>query len=245
MKLIILNPDSTGMTEEMIQARVDRMKSAARPGTEISMEYQKKTKICVDSALDEAVTSLELIEKAVQAQKDGYDAIGLYCAGDPAIDAIREAVSIPVVGGGQASLQLAIGLGYKFSWITSSKNKAPSDKLIRCSGIDYSRLASIRNVVVDIATAKDLNRQRMVDCLVECGTKCMQDGAHVLILGCLVFAGMGKEVSKQLGIPVVDPAFSIVAMAELLCAAGLSQSKQTYPAPEQQKRSWTGGELFF
>ena len=114
MKLKVLNPDNTGLTKEMIALREKRMKQIARPDTQIDMEVQEKTKICVDSALDVAVTSLELIEKAVQAEKDGYDVIGLYCSGDPAMDAIREAVSIPVIGAGQSSLQIAVGLGSGF-----------------------------------------------------------------------------------------------------------------------------------
>ncbi len=243
MRLKVLNPDNTGLTEEMIREREDRMKSVARPGTEISMECQSKTQVCVDSALDVAVTSLELVEKAIRAEKDGYDAVGLYCAGDPAIDAIREAVSIPVVGGGQSSLQIAIGLGYRFSWITSSESKVSADYFIRKSGVDYTRLASIRSVAVDIASARNMDRRAVLDRLTECGRKCIEDGAHVLVLGCLVFAGMGGEASRRLGIPVVDPAFSIVTMAELLCCSGLSHSKLTYPIPNRQKRSWKGGEL--
>lgn len=179
MKLKVLNPDNTGLTKEMIALREKRMKQIARPDTQIDMEVQKKTKICVDSALDVAVTSLELIEKAVQAEKDGYDVIGLYCSGDPAMDAIREAVSIPVIGAGQSSLQIAVGLGQRFSWITS----ADSD--------------------------------------------------------------VGPEVSKRLGIPVVDPAYAIVSMAELLYSTGLTHSKRTWPSPGRQTRSWQGGEFFF
>lgn len=245
MRLKVLNPDNTGLTPEMIKLREDRMKAIARPDTEVSMEVQTKTKICVDCALDVAVTSLELIEKAVQAQKDGYDVIGLYCSGDPAIDAIREAVSIPVIGAGQSSIQIAMGLGMKFSWITSAESTVSADRFIRRSGVDYTRLASIRNVVIDIATAGSQNRNKVLDRLEACGRKCMEDGAHVLILGCLVFAGMGPELGKRLGIPVIDPAYAIVSMAELLHFSGLSHSKVCYPAPAPQTRSWMGGEFIF
>lgn len=243
MKLKVLNPDNTGLTPEMIKLREDRMKSVAREDTIISMEVQTKTKICVDCALDEAVTALELIEKAVQAQKDGYDVIGLYCSGDPAIDAIREAVSIPVIGAGQTSIQIAMGLGGKFSWITSADSTVAADGYVRRSGVDYSRLASIRKVPVDIATAGGADQEALIERLVECGKQCIEDGAHVIILGCLVFAGMGPKVSERLGIPIIDPAYAIVSMAELLHYTGLSHSKLCYPNPAKQVRSWTGGEL--
>ena len=171
--------------------------------------------------------------------------IGLYCSGDPAMDAIREAVSIPVIGAGQSSLQIAVGLGQRFSWITSADSDVGPDRTIRRSGIDYSRLASIRSVKVDIATAGSQDQEAMLERIVECGRQCMEDGAHVLILGCLVFAGMGPEVSKRLGIPVVDPAYAVVSIAELLYSTGLTHSKRTWPSPDSQTRSWQGGEFFF
>lgn len=245
MKLKVLNPDNTGLTPEMIRLREERMKSVARADTVVSMEVQTKTKICVDCALDEAVTSLELIEKAIQAEKDGYDVIGLYCSGDPAIDAIREAVNIPVIGAGQTSVQIAMGLGNKFSWITSSESTVAADNYVRRSGVDYTRLASVRTVPVDIASAGSQERSAVIDRLTTCGRKCIEDGAHVIILGCLVFAGMGPEVSKRLRIPVIDPAYAIVSMAELLYYTGLSHSKLCYPRPEKQVRSWMGGEFIF
>lgn len=243
MKLKVLNPDNTGLTQEMIKLREDRMKAIAREDTIISMEVQTKTKICVDCALDEAITSLELIEKAIQAEKDGFDVIGLYCSGDPAIEAIREAVSIPVIGAGQTSIQIAMGLGTKFSWITSADTTVSADHYVRRSGVDYTRLASIRKVPIDIATAGSQDQEAVINRLVECGKKCIEDGAHVIILGCLVYAGMGPKVSEQLGIPVIDPAYAIVSMAELLHYSGLSHSKLCYPKPGQQVRTWTGGEL--
>lgn len=245
MKLKVLNPDNTGLTREMIKLREDRMKSIARADTMVSMEVQTKTKICVDCALDEIVTSLELIEKAIQAEKDGYDVIALYCSGDPAIEAIREAVSIPVIGAGQTSIQIAMGLGSKFSWITSADSTVAADNYVRRSGVDYTRLASVRKVPIDIATAGNQDQESVINHLVECGKKCIEDGAHVIILGCLVYAGMGPKVSEQLGIPVIDPAYAIVSMAELLHYSGLSHSKLCYPKPEKQVRTWMGGEFIF
>ncbi len=245
MRLKVLNPDNTGLTKEMISLREARMKSIARSDTEVSMEVQSKTKICVDCALDEAVTSLELIEKAVKAEKDGFDVIGLYCSGDPAIEAIREAVSIPVIGAGQTSLQIAIGLGKKFSWITSAQSTVSADDYIRRSGVDYSRLASIHTVPVDIATAGGQDQDEILERLAAGGQQCIRDGAHVIILGCLVFAGMGPALSKRLGVPVIDPAYAIVSMAELLHYSGLCHSKLCYPTPESQTRTWMGGEFVF
>ena len=98
---------------------------------------------------------------------------------------------------------------------------------------------------MDIATAGSQDQEAMLERIVECGRQCIKDGAHVLILGCLVFAGMGPEVSKRLGIPVVDPAYAVVSMAELLYSTGLTHSKRTWPSPDSQTRSWQGGEFIF
>ena len=243
MKFLILHPDNTGLSPKGIQLRTQRMKQIAREDTEICMVCQTKTKIFVESPLDEAITSPEMICHAMEAERQGFDVIGLYCAEDPAIDAIRGMVSIPVVGAGQSSLQIAMGLGFKISWITSSIHTVYAENFIRKSGIDTSRLASVRSVPLNVSVPECINQTETIDMLEQCGRQCMRDGAHVLILGCLGFAGMGREVSVRLGIPVIDPAAALVAMAELLYYSGLCQSRIAYPKPAKQIRSWGNGCL--
>ena len=54
-----------------------------------------------------------------------------------------------------------------------------------------------------------------------------------MTLGCmsLAFAQIDKEISRQLGIPVVNPLTAAVHTLEALVRMGVSHSKKAYPFP--------------
>ena len=106
MKIFIINPDF-GVTPEQMAARCHLLSAHVGPDVELHMECLVENHIEIDSALDAALAAPEIIKMAVRAESEGYDAVVLYCFSDPAVDACREVVSIPVVGGGQASCLLA------------------------------------------------------------------------------------------------------------------------------------------
>lgn len=243
MRIKIINPDA-GMTREELNQREKMLKNIAREDTIISMDCLTETNVCIDSLLDVAIASSEIVKRAIQAEKDGFDAVGLYCLSDPGIDACREMLNIPVIGGGQAAFQVACGLGYNFSLLTTSNRRIPQKKeFVRTTGVDISRLASIRSVDMVMESIRE-NIDFTISKLVEVSNECIKkDNAQVIILGCLSFAGLGKCISEKIGIPVVDPAFSLINMIELCYMQGLSHSKLSYPKPENISRWWNKGNI--
>lgn len=243
MKLKIINPDAV-MTREQMDEREKLLKKIARNDTVISMDCPHNNNICIDSLTDVALSSGEIIKMAAEAEKEGYDAVGIYCLSDPAISACRELLKIPVLGGGQTAFQVACGLGYSFSLITTSNNRIPEKReFIRTTGVEPSRLCSIRSIDTPLSDIRK-DREKTIKSIIHAAEKCADDGAEVIILGCLSFIGMGKEVSEAIGLPVVDPAFALVNMAELLYSQGLTHSKRSYPFPPKVKRSWGKGEIY-
>lgn len=116
MKIFIINPDF-GVTPEQMAVRCHLLSAHVGPDVELHMECLVENHIEIDSALDAALAAPEIIKMAVRAESEGYDAVVLYCFSDPAVDACREVVSIPVVGGGQASCLLAPLVGRQvFCW---------------------------------------------------------------------------------------------------------------------------------
>jgi allantoin racemase len=243
MRIKVINPDY-GMLPVTLRERERMLSAIARPDTIISMDCLTETQVCIDSSLDVILAGPEIIRRAVQAEKDGFDAVVLYCLSDPALAACREAVKIPVLGGGQVAMLVACSLGYRFSiLITSARRTSEKEEFVRSSGIDPSRLASVRSVDIPL---EDVRRDipAAVRCLATAGSQCVEeDGAQVLVLGCLSFAGMAAQVSTQVGVPVVDPAFAVINMAELLHAQQLAHSKKSYPYPPAVKRNWDKGEI--
>lgn len=243
MRFFIINT-GYGMTEEAVALRVNRMKAAAAADTQITMECLAHTQICIDSQLDVALAAPEIIQKAIEAEKRGYDAVGLYCTSDPALTACREAVSIPVIGAGAAAFATAMLIGHRYSFITTSEKRSfEKEEFARQCGIDMTRLASIRSIEYDNLGengGEENVKRRLREAVEICIEK---DRADVAILGCLSFAGMGPELSAAVGIPVIDPAYTLVAAAEALFKQRLSHSKRSYAYPPSRRRSWGGGVI--
>ncbi|WNC12942.1 aspartate/glutamate racemase family protein [Brevibacillus brevis] len=243
MRIKVINPDF-GMSDETLRSRERMLQAVAKPDTVISMDCLTDTHVAIDSALDVVLAGAEIVKRAKQAEQDGYDAVVLYCLSDPAMVACREVVRIPVIGGGQASMLVAGMLGYRFSLLTTSHKRMPEkEESVRYSGVDPSRLASVRSIELPTDDPRH-DIPDTIRLLAEAGRDCIEkDRAHVLVLGCLSFAGMGREVSELTGAPVVDPAFAAINMAELLHAQRLSHSRIAYPSPPLRHRSWSSGEL--
>ncbi len=243
IRIKIINPDH-GMTETEMQERIEILKGVVGQDTELSMDCLRDSEICIDSALDVALAAPEILQQTIRAEKDGYDGVILYCLSDPAVAACREAVHIPVLGGGQAALITACGLGYNFSLLTTSRLRIPEKKeFVRTTGVDPDRLCSIRSVDLPMGDLRK-NLRETIEHLVREGQHCVEeDGAQVLVLGCLSFLGMAEEVSERIGIPVIDPAKAAVAMMECLIRQGLKHSKKAYPTPPAGQRTWAAGQV--
>lgn len=244
MKLFIIHT-GYGLTDEQLSVRVSKMKTGVSADTDITMECLSHTRVDIDSQLDVAVAAPEIIEKAIEAQQNGYDAIGIYCTSDPALRACREAVRIPVIGAGQAAFATAMMLGDSWSFITTSQSRISEKReFARQCGIDITRLASIRSVPCTTSDGspipEDILKKRLLETVFTCKTK---DHADVVILGCLSYAGLGQELTLASKIPVIDPAQVLSATAEALVRQNLSHSKQSFSHPPKGVRQWEGGKI--
>jgi len=239
----MINPEY-GMTVSEIQERVDILQTTIGQNVELSMDCLVNSTVVIDSALDVALASAEIIQQAIKAEQEHYDGIILYCLSDPAVAACREAVRIPVLGGGQAAFLTAASLGYNFSLLVTSSQRIPEKReFIHTTGVDPARFCSIRSVDLNLSHLR-VDASKTIGELCREGRRCVEeDGAQVLILGCLSLLGMADEVSGRIGIPVIDPAKASLAMMVSLIRQGLSHSKKAYPSPPAGKRAWLAGEV--
>ena len=184
----------------------------------------------MDCHTDEAFAAAELVREAVRAEKDGYDAFVIYCFSDVALEAIRENVSIPVIGPGEVSLSVANMVCNRFTVVTTESVNIPRTyRRLMKSGIAREKMVLVRALDIPIdqlrtnpdATEEYLKRV--------CGEAVEQDGADGVILGCLGMARFGKTLEADLKIKVLDPAFLSVAYAEMAVRLGLGHSTLIYP----------------
>jgi allantoin racemase len=229
VKVIIPN---VGMSRETLNEREVMLKRFARPDTEISVNCISAGPESIESCYDEVLAGPEIVRQAVEAQRQGFDAVILYCFSDPALDAVRELLTIPVVGPGEASVFTALTLGHRLSIIAVLQETVPRHVVhLQRLGIPPSRVASVRSVGIPVSRLRDDLTRTYAMLLSVAKQCCDEDGAQVIVLGCLGMAGLGMHLQEELGVPVVDPAFVAVAWAEFLGLLNLRHSKVAYPHP--------------
>ena len=243
MRIMIINPDY-GMTREEMDERVSVLRHCAGEDIRLTMDCLHENHVTIDSALDVILAGPEIISMARRAEREGYDAVVLYCFSDPAVDACREAVRIPVIGGGQAAYLTALTVSRQFGLLVTDPGRIPEKRLFAGqAGIQPERVISFRAVDLEGRRIHE-DREHTLDCLERTGRRMVdEDGAQAVILGCLSFLGFAGDLEERLGVPVIDGAMACVALAAAAVRQGLHTGKRAYPYPPAGERSWSAGKI--
>ena len=229
MKILIINPDY-GMTQEEIALRCRILEEYTAPDTQLAMVCPQNSGVELNSALDVVLAAPEIVQLAADGQNAGFDAVVLYCFSDPVIDACREALRIPVIGGAQAPCLAALNVCRSFGVILADEARLPEKKLfLRTLGVSPERIGQITAVNLN-GISPWADRETTFKKLLACGQKMMREThTEAIVLGCLSFLGLAEPLSRVLGIPVIDPAVAAVTTAESIVRQRLFTSKVSYP----------------
>ena len=96
------------------------------------------------------------------------------------------------------------------------------------------RAASVRSADVPVLELKDYKKAKPA-VLREAKKAVEEDGADVIVLGCVGMAKIGREIQQELGVPVVEPAEAAIKMAETLVRMNLSHSKRSFKTPPEKE----------
>lgn len=239
MKVKVIIPiTSAALDAEAVQ----EFSSYAFPNTEVSVTHLDYGPASIECELDDAICVPDFLNKAKQAETEGYDVVISNCFLDPAVKASREALNVPVVGAAEASMHFAASLGHRFSVVTVLPNVvAAIENLAMEHGVD-KKLASVRYVNIPVLDLKE--KKKLIAALhSEMLAAVKEDGAHVLVLGCTGMMGVAKEMERLLKqdgyeVPVVDPAAASLKFAESLVSMKLKQSRVTYMSPPEKARNY-------
>jgi allantoin racemase len=237
MKIKIITPIITDRFNTQV---TEEAKQFTAPDTEIDVENITRGSASIESSYDDVLNGPEIVKLTVQAEKDGYDAVFIDCFGDPAVEAARELVTIPVVGGFQPAVLTASGLCGRFSIITVLPSVVSLLRgLVRKQGITEN-VASVRCVNIAVL---DLDKSgALLDTLVAEAEKSIHDdGAEGIVLGCTGMLGLAKSVENELAgrgltIPVIDPTGSALGMLQSFVRNSLTHSRLTYHFPPEKER---------
>lgn len=212
MKLRIVVPIITDLFNQEVVKEVAQFKA---PDTEINVVNIVHGPASIESRYDEMLASPDIVEKVVQAEKDGCDGVFVDCFGDPGVHAAREMVRIPVVGAFQPAALTASLIAGRWSVVTVLKSVVPLvDDLGRKLGLSQN-IVSIRDIDTPVLELQDkgvLEKKLLAQKL----EKTMEE--------------------KGRAVPVVDPTAAAIGFLELLVRSKLSHSLLAYPYPPEKER---------
>lgn len=211
------------------------------PDVQVTQSQIVQGPASIESDLDEALAAPWVAARAIEAERDGADAIVIDCMGDPGMDAAREVVGIPVLGPCLTAMHAASMLAHRFSVVTVMDRLIPSFER-RAAVYGLTTMASCRSVdvpVLDLEQERDQSIRRLTQ---ESILAIEKDGAHAIVFGCTGMLGWAQDLEKHLvdagypGIPVLDPIPLTLRTAAAVAGSGLTHSKRTYPEPPAKAR---------
>jgi len=215
------------------------LQALEREGMRITNSQIEIGPASIESEFDEALCVPGTIQKALQAQRDGVDAVIIDCMGDPGVNACRELLDILVLGPSQTSMHAAAMLSQRFSVVTVLDSVVPMlENLAKIYGLS-DKLTSVRSVNIPVLEI-DGDPHRLLQSLTEESARAVSDdGAHSIVLGCTGFLGCAEAVaaglkSRGLAVSVIDPIPITVRLAFALLESGLTQSRRTFAPPRDK-----------
>lgn len=210
--------------------------------------YEGKHGFFPGTHLGRELTRLDTIEAGLRAAQDGCDALFINTIGDYAIEELRCAVDVPVVGAADAGLAIASQLGITIGIVTiwpSSLEFIYRERL-RTTGQE-ARVKSLRYVLEDAEMAKlgsgasdpvEKMRAGKADVIARIVSSAHsaigEDRCDVILLGCTCMSSAADRIAEHLPVPVVDGLRAGYAMAETLVRLKLNPSRRAYPkAPDE------------
>jgi len=225
----------------------DRKKLATtlstQTGGRIKLEFDSLSQgtVSIEDAYDEALNEQYILDKIESADSNNFRAVIIDCFGDPALDAARELVRIPVLGVAQSACHLAAQVAPRFTIINTVPEFVHIDRsLIMKYGLSQ-HLASIITINVPVL-ALEAHAKRTVTTLVNAVEEAVnRDGAQAVVLGCtgmssLVTALQQHLVKQGLNVPIIEPLRAAVYNAVAWVLGGQSHSKEAFKQPRAKKR---------
>jgi allantoin racemase len=221
MRILIVNPNSTESMTALIR---DCARAIAGPGTVVDAVNPTSTPPSIQSHLDDARATPEVVRLVGQAEADGYDGAVIACFGDPGLYAAREVVDIPVVGIAEAAMRTAGFLGRTYSVVTTLTRVVPHTReLTHRYGADGT-CAGVHACHVPVL-ALETDPTAYITILAACGAALEEDGSDAIVLGCAGMADLCAKLSADLGVPVIDGVAAATLEVEKLVRLGLRTSK--------------------
>lgn len=233
MHIHIINPNTTASMTQAIHRAAERQAST---GVCLSASQPESGPVSIESHFDEVVSAVGVAQEVLKGEREGgIDAYIVACFGDPGLLAARELTRAPVIGIAEAAFHLATLISTRFSIVTTlSRTGIIAEHLLEQYGFRHHcrRIRAAEIPVLDLEHHPDAAFKRIVE---ECCRARDEDDIGAIVLGCGGMANLTQEISREVGIPVVEGVSAALKLAESLVSLGLYTSKHgdlDYPRPK-------------
>ena len=206
--------------------------------TQVKHVQIAKGPVTIECEYDEAFSAPQVASLAIaETQTGNIDGVFANCFGDPGVRATREKLKVPVFGGFEPALYLALGLGDTVGIVTVLENVVPMIRgNISRAGLER-RVTSVRTLDMPVLELED-REKLMKNLYLECRKAIVEDGVSVLVMGCTGIIGVTDEMTSRLradgyDVPVLEDAQCALTLLELFAWMGLYQRRQTYLEPPE------------
>jgi allantoin racemase len=215
-RILVINPNSSLDMTASIDSGLDILRHEGGP--EIVTTRLEEGPEGIETQLDVETVALPLLNRLKREPADAYV---LACYSDPGLHMLREQLDKLVVGIGESSLLLAVSLGYHFGIISIGEGSIPRHlRMVRHHGLEHRLVGDISaNTGLDFSDVT-----KSIERIVAVGKRLRADGAQSLILAC---AGMGRfraDISREIGVPVIDPTQAAVSRVMGMLALGYERA---------------------
>ena len=219
MKIAVVIPNTT-MSATTMALRQTFLEANAAPDVELVLWRNDMGPASIESEAERDQAGIEILRNLASRDLAGIDAVIPWCAADPGLLALRQALPCPVVGPLVSACHMASLVGERFALVMP----AGSRKLnrMRIEGYGFGgRLASVRQIDTPVLELRaDLDRT--LDRLAEEVAAAERDGADSVVLGCMALFGLATQIKAS--IPVIDPALAALNVATATVRMGLTNS---------------------
>jgi allantoin racemase len=216
-----------------VRRREQKLRDWSAAGTDVSVRTVDSGPASIESNYEEYLSIPPTAKLLAQIESEGHDAAVLGCFGDPGLDGLREISDMLVVGPAAASVALATTLGHRFSIVTVTASIVPALRRLVWDAGALDALASVRYIETSVIGLNQDHGAALERMLVQGRAAVEQDGADVLVLGCMSmgFLDVAEQMTAELGVPVINPAKAGLKIAEATLALGLTHSRHAYMTP--------------
>ena len=220
MKILMVNPNLTAAITAMMAAVA---RAAAAPGTEIMPITGEFGAQVIGSRAENAIAQHGIMD-LVARHHAGCDAVVLGVSLDTALFALRELLSVPVVGLTEAGLLTACMAGSRVGLITLGGRMIPVyQDLVRTYGLEHRvvSVGAIENSPLQATTDPDAVKKSVAAACLE---MIERDRVEAIVLAGAALAGFSTSLRETCPVPLIDCMACAVPMAEMLVRLKLAKA---------------------